>query len=444
MLETRDVPAMFSWVGAGNFDNPSNWASSSSGIPQAGDDIEFLSALSGDCTNMHGPAGGGAYNRVAMTGGYAGTVTLSSAFTTATLDIQAAPASISQPVAGTDITVTSLFNWNRGTLNSSTYHSKVIVTGSGATATIAPHLTGTVTTGSTLWFGTGASANFNSGTVHFENNAGVNVEAGATAVAAPPAPSPRAKFTTFLEGSGTVTVKGTQEVGGFDSQLAFLNDGGVIKVTGDRIARVTARLAGPYVIPNQSVFQVSGTLMIENGSTLEATNGVGLVSGKLSTKSGGLGGSDTATIRGDLKNGVIHFSGNPLTPGIIVTGADVVIGDSAFDSMPGLGHQFGILYIEGNANWVAGTYRPVIKGPNPGTSDLWKVRDTFTISSLITITPRTVDAMGQPTAKPPAGLTWTILSSDAAVVGATPQNQPDWVYTQGGGATPRFWHATSK
>lgn len=178
VLESREVLASLTWLGTadpGNFDNPSNWwnndtQSLAALAPAAGDDLYFDGSVSSaDCVNMHAagptapppPGGGGTlsgmsgedptpiggnYNSVNLVNNYAGTVTFTSAIGTANY-VQTS-GSIAQPTSGTDLTVTSMFNWTGGTLNSSAYSA--IVRLIGATATINAGADNTIITGSTL------------------------------------------------------------------------------------------------------------------------------------------------------------------------------------------------------------------------------------------------------------------------------------------------------
>ena len=65
-LEAREVPALFTWVGSGigsgaDFDTQANWTQdggASTRLPAAGDDLAFISSMSGNANNVHGPASG--------------------------------------------------------------------------------------------------------------------------------------------------------------------------------------------------------------------------------------------------------------------------------------------------------------------------------------------------------------------------------------------------
>lgn len=187
-LEAREVPALYSWTSlGGDFDTLSNWTLASTGttpthLPVDGDDIAFMSATFGPCFNFHGP-GSGSYNSVVINGSYSNTVTLSGGFSTATLTLDSSGAAISQPVSGTDITVTGSFTWTKGTLNSSSHPATVHLTGTalinptndGGMALLGNPGPGTVSSGSLLSFENGAVATITTGTLVFTNASTIDV-----------------------------------------------------------------------------------------------------------------------------------------------------------------------------------------------------------------------------------------------------------------------------
>jgi hypothetical protein len=107
-------------------------------------------------------------------------------------------------------------------------------------------------------------------------------------------------------------------------------------------------------------------LLIENGSTLDADNGVYLNEGKLATIPVNQANQPEAKIIGNLTN----------------AGADVVISDPAYDPFGG-GHKFAVLKIEGDAIWSGGVFRIFTRLNLNGTtvSDRWVATGEFTITT---------------------------------------------------------------
>jgi hypothetical protein len=265
-LEAREVPAAMVWQnysGDGDFNNPANWRDGDTldpagRIPTSGDDVIFRRGLGSvtDCNDFNGPATG-AYNSVSIINDYTGTVTLASGFTTGTLVMEYG--AISQPTSGTDITVTSHFNWTGGTLNSSDNIANLNL--NGATFLVA---------------GLGSQ---------------INVAAG-----------------------GSLTFKSGQ----LSSDLPLKNDGGTVTIMPDTFAHFRGAVAG--YVDNWSCVQASGITRLYMGNTtvnarLNAEEGMLMSGGTLSvmTTHNGVALDGAATIvLGGLNDKTLRISGGEI------------------------------------------------------------------------------------------------------------------------------------
>jgi len=392
-LEAREVPAVNYWLGMYSTDatNPLNWSQARQ--PISSDELKFgfsWPPTNPACINLQGT-----FSSLEMDSYHPTTVTLSGPLTVGGLIIRAG--ALNQPSSNTDITVTFALSWSGGTLNSTSNHATVTVRGNTglATAGISPN-GGTLTTGSTLIFdvnaqGVGAQGTINPGTVQFNNGAGALV--GSTVTAAIQRASVYTNGIVDFLGTGTIRIKpgGLWQVIGpgiFTSPLPIGNIGGVLQVdTG-----ATANVTGQFQAAATSVEQTSGTIYIQGGATLKAAHGVVLTGGKLATFANTAGGSQTATIAGDVNN----------------SGADVVICDL---SSP---HVFGTLYVTGNVRWTGGTYRPVLNAAAPGTADLWKVKGNFEVGGTARIAPGTINGA------PQQNQLWDIMEAEVGSISLLP------------------------
>jgi hypothetical protein len=369
------VPALFTWVGSGSgsgaeFDTLTNWTQdggAATRIPAAGDDLHFMSSLSGNCADMHGPSSG-AYASVNLVGGYASTVTLESGFTTETLTMTAAGAAFSQPASGTDITVTEEFQWTRGTLNSSSYLSTLIL--DGATANIAPASTmgfppppGTVYLGSNITLTNGTVATMREGTIEITNE-GMEIDVGDDCqMNVDPGTGKKTEITGDVETGETLKIRETGAVrvlsGSFPLKGQVENDGEFTLKAG-----TTASIEwNGNVGFTKAYFQGAGVTQLYDGSLLETTGtnvDVVFFGGKLMTVGG------DATIKGDLR----------------VTGTTEILINSGPNETASY-HIYGTLTIDGDVSWEAGTYRPRVPAEhNQGQADLWYATGTFSASGI--------------------------------------------------------------
>jgi hypothetical protein len=423
-LEAREVPAAFYWYPTvtGNLaTDGANWkaipTSSQGLLPGAGDDVWFETdsrfGLDADCKDF-----GDAsikYNSVNVVSTFTRTVTLSNKVDTEYFNLHGGV--ISQPGSGTDITVSKDLYWTGGKLNNSGFTAKVTVAGAVATGKIEPANAGTLELGSHFTFDGGSTGTFDAGTVTFKNDSDLIIDGFSTVSMVSPDPAQPAKLAAppgfVITKNDVQLISGKYTFGNAVSELPVLVTGGIFYIPTGPLSKVTGQ--SPLgAIPNQSIFVTGGILAVEHGATLEATNGVGLTGGKLS--SAPAGAMAPAKIKANVTN----------------TGADVVISDGFF-LLPGAPHFFGTLLVEGTVTWSGGTYRPVVRAQNTAEADLWKSTGTFTVGAGAKFAPGAVDKNGQPTGFPPVGQTWKILESGFMIVGVLPPQDPiGWKYTQGG------------
>ncbi len=400
-LEAREVPALFTWVGSGfgagaDFDTQTNWNYNGGGtatrLPAAGDDLAFISSMSGNANNVHGPTSG-AYNSVSLNGAYSSTITLIGGFTTASLTLDAAGAAISQPSASggysnTDITVTSSFNWTNGTLNSSTHLSTLFLV--GATATIAPRETrdlwnpmsppipGKVTTGDTISLGengngTGTTLTSNPGEVDFSNAGALNISENSEFLAA------------------TVTIDSTVKYVGVSQ----------INVQAPAVAQQPAH----FYVAGPGIFDGSGVPLYNQGSVWLHDSATAILGG--SVKIGGntfnnsyyqanddsildiqSGSNLTVEKTALLTQGLLKTSWNPnLADNVTaqtgtITGNLYVSGGLVYICAGGAPQHYGTFYVTGTVDMESGSYQPGISGATSGKNDHWESGGNFIIDQL--------------------------------------------------------------
>jgi hypothetical protein len=410
------VPALFTWVGSGSgsgaeFDTLTNWTQdggAATRIPAAGDDLHFMSSLSGNCADMHGPSSG-AYASVNLVGGYASTVTLESGFTTETLTMTAAGAAFSQPASGTDITVTEEFQWTRGTLNSSSYLSTLIL--DGATANIAPASTmgfppppGTVYLGSNITLTNGTVATMREGTIEITNE-GMEIDVGDDCqMNVDPGTGKKTEITGDVETGETLKIRATGAVrvwsGTFDVVKGKVeNDGEFTLKTG---TTATIQWNGNVGF-TRAYRQDSGVTQLYDGSLLKLTGtniDVVIAGGKLMTVGG------DATIEGDLT----------------VSGLAEVLINSGPNETASY-HIYGTLTIDGDVAWNGGTYRPRVPAEhNQGRADLWYATGTFSAAGIGTqVVPVALDDE-QAEVPPDSEDSWKVFEADGGLTGNNAPN----------------------
>jgi hypothetical protein len=405
------VPASFVWTnGLGNkdFDNPANWAvsgSTTNTTPGANDDVIFSMAptppiggmpggsLSLDCDNMHGPSTG-SYHSVQLIGSYINTVTLSSGFTTENLTFTAV-AAISQPVSGTDITVTDNFEWTRGTLNSSTHLSSLIL--DGATASIAPASAGTVYLGSNFTMENGTEATMGEGTI-LVNKSGIEI--------------------TTSNGSGFAIVPGALHEAIIGATHDALPPQGLIMAgnswtlySGSFTYGGPVGNAGTVTLMPDTIFAVNGNEGTGEGYLQWGTNSATYLYGGsnlLSYQPVLIQNGKLATVWAESVNSGTGTIVCPTT--VTITGGDIYVG-----MQQGSHIHFGELLIDGNAEWTGGTFHPYVYADGV-SNDVWRTTGrtfapgTFTISGG-TIAPVYLDSDYGTSSNPHSGDSWQVLKA---------------------------------
>jgi hypothetical protein len=399
------APTRWQGVVPSDWSHTSNWTN---GVPTAGSAVYF----DGNHSNADATIPAGAqFAELHFVNNYSGRVTLAGTLTVGKLEMASAGAKLDQPAAGRDITVTSQFVWTGGTLNSTTNLSTVTVTGSTATALIAPTSGGTVSLGSNISLSDGAVATLREGTITATNsgltftinaNSGMAADPGQnkeTLVAASPGLELGPKIE--IKAGGWVEVRS----GSYSNKGTARNDGGRFTLlTGTRAV---------FTDPNLPAYnQVGGTTELHRGSTLrvEMPNlvpGVSLRGGSLVTVGAG-SGADAANIEVTGESRSVHFRG-----------ADVYINSRPGDH--GSVHEMGTLRVDADVYWTAGTYYPRVPGEHNGwTSDLWHATDSFILGrendqNRPTLAPIVLSDESTVPFPPTAGDRWLVMSSDVLV-----------------------------
>ncbi len=439
-LETREVPAALLWTNAHNngfFADPGNWTNQatnapSTTVPSSNDDVIFNNTSPSLTVAL--PANfilnvksvqlqNGFSGTVAFNSGFAiqtneidilsgaassaspitvvtynqtgGVATLNGATMTAT-NLNLSGGTLDQPVAGSDITATNSFTWTGGILNSSNNGANLFVNGTG---TIAPVGAGSLNTNDTLQFVGGqnapASTTMFPGTVVFGAvGGGVVVGAFATLTAKTVTTGDingltmnQAGATQFaMYANSTFNIIGPGKI---NYNLPIINLGGTFSVSGS----AQVNLAG--VNPNKLDYGQYSTskFLLENGSTINSTNGIAIRGGTMTLvmNSALPANQQTATLNGkmELSNGAskstLQFSA-PITIGTTLT--------------------YGTFTVNGDVNWLSGTYSPGVDYTTPGLANQWIVNGTMTSANVDIISP-----VAQQAGNPPAMKQWLILTA---------------------------------
>lgn len=321
-FESRVVPARIYWVGVAGSDasNPANWydvKDDTTGVLPGANDIvifgynsdnyQYPSAVSTPCIGLTGTFGD-----FQIRDTYSGTVVFGGAVTMGAFLL--AGGAISQPVAGTDLTVTSVFNWTGGTLNSSGTESTVYLV--GATASINASAGVTLSTGDAFVLQSGASATVKA-SINFRFGSPVTIDASTMLIGAddPGAVTWSGPDGSYVDGRTQIELKsgGGLTVRSFDfdaKSRTFLNNGGHLTLEKGATATFGANAAPPAGTSLKvEILQNSGSITIGGGSTLTSTYGSMKVSdGSLFVDTGGTA-STTGTIGCQLTfaNGTIRI-----------------------------------------------------------------------------------------------------------------------------------------
>ena len=367
------------------------------------------------------------YASVHLIDGYAGTV-FTSGFRTATLDLESG--AISQTAENADLTVSQLFNWTGGVLNSSAITSTINIQGNG---TIAPPNAGTLITGSTLNFiaagGQPKTTTIQSGTVQFNNVASLVVWAGSIVKYDIVLGNPHkiigfgqlnAKFIQVKDG-GTLEVK---DIGGWDTNMPIQNTGGFFILNGV----ITATLSGGRLAAGGSIEladytndpTTNGKLHITGGSTLIATHGVWIPNGSVFViPNPNLPVTQTATIQGKF----------------LFTGGDLVFSPPIF-----IGNEpcYITFTVTGDVDWRGGRYLPTLDASPAGVTakrtNKWITTGTLTTQVPAGQTGPSVvpQVVGLPAGQQiPLNTMWKVVEAGTITQGPDPVITPGWDFEHG-------------
>ena len=360
------------WVAAaaGNWSTPGNWSTGS--VPGANDAAYFNGSHSNaGATTLGQEVGFASPAEIRLLGGYTGTVTLTTPVSVRTLELTSGTIDQAASAYGSDLTVTAAMLWTGGTLNSTTNAATVTI--SGATALIAPAGAGTLSIGSTLSFDNGAFGTVMAGTVSFTNDVSYVLSGASTLIS-----DTSAGNVVFQQPAGGLAVSGinagttrTISGGGTDTEGATLAVTGTLRIIGG--TRMNATGGSPTVVSvGTDKTAGAGVISIENGSTLQVANGLGVgPGGKLNTTSKTGGGADQrstpATIQGDF----------------YLLGGDVTL--DAGNPNP---HVWSLLKVTGNVTWNGGTLHLAVDAVATTTKiDQWVIDGSLSVT--VTLVPFT-------------------------------------------------------
>lgn len=375
------VPAVLTWTGAvsSNFGDVGNWQDEY-GVPwlrpvDQGDDLIFNGSVSNvDCNGLRGfdfDDIAADFTSIQVINNYSGTVTLAGEANpsasnkgVAVHHLTMASGTISQPVANAELFVLGSLNWTGGTLNSTSYTSAITVLGSGS---VAPANAGTVAAGSSLVFSGSSETWFSAGIVELTNAATIVVEQLAfIGTQAQPQPGPKVTVKGLGEANKYVLATGGElNLDGWDVSMGLQIEGATVRAHGDK-SKFTGRTSQSQF---WAVHLKSGTLIIDNGTTLSVGDKVVRVDGgKLATKATAAANQGDATIEGALA-----VAGNT---------TEVVISDTTLNPAGVMGHKFAKLVVTENVTWFGGIYKPTVDGATGSTTaDLWHCKKTFTVDT---------------------------------------------------------------
>lgn len=406
-LEDRTVPTTyFTWNGGyanNDFDDARNWYQGGTGpLPAASDSINFVNDpvtnVANPCNNFH--AASGPY--YAITVNFSSTVTLSTAITTQTFNMQ--KGNTSQDADGEDITVTASFGWTFGNINISSYSGNLNLTKGNPwmwSATSAPS-GGTVNTGNSIKLFNGAVATVYDGTINM-TNAGVEIEVNQNCSFNV---DPGAGLSAFITGfskdfrikpSGTLALRS-----GFWTFPGQVTNQGTFTLKAETTANIFGARNENVPDSYYAYQQSGGATYLYGSSTLNTIGAVGI---KIS-------GGVLATKYAATDNSPNDCSATINTQKLYITGGDIYIGYG------GSHVAFGTLSCIGVVEWSGGTYHPSVRsygGPGGlGEADLWQSTGVFNVNGGGALAPIVVDAEGAVVYQPPSGVTYVLLKSDAS------------------------------
>lgn len=440
-LEAREVPAAFTWTGAVSTDATvaANWSSleEPGGLPGEDDHLYFDATVSigipgsppspggtsVNCDNLQSLGSGFAGVHIGAT--YTGTVTTGEALTFGVFDL--ANGAISQSASAYDLSVTGTFNWTGGTLNSTPSAAAVYLNG-GGTITL-PGGTNTLTTGSTLSFGSSSGeklTTISGGGDLLLNGTGDGIFVNADA-----------KVNTVVQVGSPNAVKGVNNA----TKVLTLSGGAYWGYTGQGSATLGLRVtnsSGIFYLRDQASVAIKGeqndvdfalswgysqgnvnandpSLQITNGCVLDvsATKGTSILSGRVQLvgNSALTAQQQVATIKGkfEFRGGTIGFHQTPTQ-----------IGDTLV---------WGHFKVEGDVLWAGGVFQPGLdcRQPGPGLklANKWIITGTLTLDKTNPDKP-TIAPVPQflPQGQQIAGQ-YSLIEA-AQIVGGAPAYPADW------------------
>ena len=375
-LETREVPATFSWLGMYNGDNAgtaNNWTQStsapwvrSSTLPGANDDLRFDSAVSSRSAFNLG-AGTSSYKSISVVNNYSGQIQTYSSLTYQDFTLDA-PSAVYNPQS--DQTVADEFTWTRGNLGGN--GPTMWLTGRTATITPGTGTNGVLQSGMGLRFASAVSATISTGTLEFMSSRTITLSDSSilrtlnTLVRGIRTPDairllPGQSETFYAD--HTETNLGLLVEGG----KAFMQGGGAVKFNG------TARTWGTG--QQMAVSMSEGALVIENGTTLEvpSTKWVEVLNGNLASMPKNIPGPQpAAVIKADrlvVVDGVVTVSDGRYAPHVV-------------------GHRFATLRVEAAIDWQGGIYAPYVDPAAGATAaDVWESTSLFLTGTRAQVVP---------------------------------------------------------
>ncbi|MBA4062338.1 MAG: hypothetical protein C0501_01265 [Isosphaera sp.] len=438
-LEGREVLAALTWTGAisDNVFIAGNWylrgtTTPPSTGPSPADELYFDGAVSSVNDPVLNSPSAFSINAVRVIGGYSGRVTLNTSVSVGTLVLASAAATIDQPaVSGgtSNITVTNQFTWTGGTLNSTSNVSTVTVTGSGATALIAPTDRGKVSLGSHLAFANGAAATMNAGTIDATNE-GLRIsttdEASFTVVTGPLWEA-ILSVSQFLQGEIHPGTSWTMESGSHLRVRGTITNAGTLTIMANAIFEVSG--GDPEAIPAYTQGGASSATYLQGDAELITPQDQKIV----------------------IDNGILATVWVPDVAGsaTIRTGTLQIDRGHIYVNYGQAVHvNFGELLVSGDVWWNGGTFHPFVYSGGVA-NDVWRTIDggTFEIDGG-TIAPIYLDTDYGTSSFPTSGDRWKVLRAGGGFVDASAPSVDDpgiWrLQIDAAGAPPIWWELIAR
>lgn len=420
--EAREVPAMLLWTGAVDTDagNPWNWCDRStyvSGVlPAAGDDLYFEdakplpTAAYTSCTGL--TLSSGAFASIHVTSGYFGTVTFGSAIHTQIFEL--AGGAISQPTAGTDLTVTDGFVWTAGTLNSALSGANVFL--AGATGTIDPGAGNSIISGSTLILnprnGIGATLDVLPGNLNLAAGDGIEANSlclvnikpdeATVSISGKPVPDEDKTKIVFKQGAKLTVSRPLAQFAGVATwngkNLVLVNDGGTVLFNPN--TRSTFGPAGAASKEKAFIRQISGTFEI-NANAVVSVNGADQVA--------------TPKAFMELSGGTL-LARYPENAGLAVPAK--LVGNLRFSGgQIAFAGTFSAFTVEGNVKWTGGWFSPRLDVSKNGVCDTWFIEGELNIPNGAAVEIQPATSNYDPNTAIPAHFRWEVIKAGSRKLG---------------------------